>query len=178
MLLHDARRAARLDRTGELILLPKQDRGLWNRAQMDEGRSLVRNALRARPPGAYALEAAIAAVHADAARAEETDWPQIVALYDHLYESHPSPVVALNRAVAVAMASGPEAALPLVESLKESLTDYHLWHATRANLLRQLGRMEEAIAAYREAHSLAHNVVERRFLERRIAELLGTCQNS
>ncbi len=171
MLLHDSRSAARINQAGELVLLPKQNRVLWNRAQMDEGRALVQTALRGRPPGAYALEAAIAAVHADAAHAEETDWSQIAALYDRLYASHPSPVVGLNRAVAVAMAQGPAAALPLVDNLETSLTDYHLWHATRADLLRRLGRTEEAIAAYRRAYAMAQNEVERRFLDRRLDEL-------
>ncbi len=171
MLLHDARRAARIDRAGEFILLPDQDRKLWDRAQMDEGRALVRNALRARPPGSYALEAAIAAVHADAGRAEETDWPQIVCLYDHLYDLHPSPIVALNRAVAISMASGPEAALPLVESLEVGLAHYSHWHAARADLLRRLGRKTEAITAYQQAHSLTASEAEKRFFARRLAEL-------
>lgn len=171
MLLHDSRRAARLDKAGEVILLPDQNRALWNREQIDEGRAFVRTALRGRSPGTYALEAAIAAVHADAPRAEDTDWPQIVALYDRLYELHSSPVVALNRAVAIAMADGPVVALPLVDSLEAPLAGYHLWHATRADLLRRLGQTKDAIAAYQKAHSLAHNEADRHFLERRLAEL-------
>ena len=166
MLLTDARRAARVDAAGDLVLLADQDRSLWNRGQIEEGLALIRTALRRAPPGTYALEAAIAAVHAEAARAEETDWPQIAGLYERLYALHPSPVVALNRAVAVSMSSGPAAALPLVDALEEPLETYHLWHATRADLLRRLGRAEEAVAAYGRAHALAQNDVERRFLAR------------
>jgi RNA polymerase sigma-70 factor, ECF subfamily len=170
MLLTDARRAARVDDAGDLVLLADQDRSLWDHAQIEEGLGLIRAALRRAPPGTYALEAAIAAVHAEAARAEETDWPQIAGLYERLYALHPSPVVALNRAVAVSMASGPAAALPLVEALEEPLATYHLWHATRADLLRRLGRGDEAIDAYRRAHALAQNDVERRFLARFIPQ--------
>jgi RNA polymerase sigma-70 factor (ECF subfamily) len=171
MLLHDARRDARTDEAGELVPLAEQDRARWDRAQIDEGRELVANALRVAPPGPYALEAAIAAVHAEAARAEDTDWRQIAALYERLHALHPSPVVALNRAVAVAMADGPAAALPLVDALAEPLGDYHLWHAARADLLRRLGRRDEARAAYEHAHARTHNEAERRFLARRLAEL-------
>jgi RNA polymerase sigma-70 factor, ECF subfamily len=173
MLLHDARREARLDSAGELVLLAEQDRARWDQAEIAEGRALVLSALRAGPPGPYALEAAIAAVHADAARAEATDWAQIAALYQRLFLLHPSPVVALNQAVAVAMAEGPAAGLALVEPLAEALADYHLWHATRADLLRRLGRRSEALAAYQEAHARAQNEAERRFLAGRIAELRG-----
>jgi RNA polymerase sigma-70 factor (ECF subfamily) len=176
LLLVDSRRAARVDGAGELVLLPDQDRARWDRAEIDEGRRLVQAALRRGPPGSYTLEAAIAAVHADAARAEETDWPQIVGLYERLCALHPSPVVALNHAVAVAMADGPAAALPLVDGLAAPLADYHLWHATRADLLRRLGRTAESLAAYRLAHALAQNEAERRFLERRIAALDPTAQ--
>ena len=171
MLLHDARRDARTDGNGELVPLAEQDRARWDRAQIDEGRALVASALSAAPPGPYALEAAIAAVHAGAARAEETDWRQIAGLYDRLHALHPSSVVALNRAVAVAMADGPAAALPLVDALESALADYHLFHATRADLLRRLGRREEAIAAYHRAHALTQNEPERRFLAQRIASL-------
>ena len=171
MLLHDARREARIGPTGELVLLADQDRARWDRAQIDEGRALVAAALRCAPPGAYALEAAIAAVHGGARRAEETDWRQVAGLYDRLLARHPSPVVALNRAVAVAMADGPAAALPLVDALAEPLADYYLWHAARADLLRRLGRTGEAAAAYRRAHALTQNEAERRFLAARLAAL-------
>ena len=171
MLLHDARRPARQDSAGELVPLAEQDRTLWNRAQIDEGRALVQAALRRAPPGTYALEAAIAAVHAEAPRAADTDWRQIALLYERLLVLHPSPVVALNRAVAVSFADGPAAALPLVDVLAGDLDGYHLWHATRADLFRRLGRREEAIAAYHRARELAQNDAERRFLSRRLDEL-------
>jgi len=171
MLLHDSRRGARLDSAGEMVLLADQDRSLWDQKEIEEGRGLLRAALGRGPPGPYALEAAIAAVHADARRVEETDWRQIVGLYDLLEAVHPSPVVALNHAAAVSMAHGPEAALPLVEALAETLADYHLWHATRADLFRRLGRKGDAISSYRRAHALARNAIERRFLEWRLAEL-------
>jgi RNA polymerase sigma-70 factor (ECF subfamily) len=171
MLLSDARRAARVDASGEIVLLADQDRSLWDRAQIEEGRALILSALRRDAPGPYSLEAAIAAVHDDAARAEDTDWRQIVLLYRRLYEVHASPVVALNGAVAVSMAFGPAVALPLVDALAEPLVQYHLWHATRAALLRRLGRREESAAAYRRALELAQNDSERRFLSRRLAEV-------
>lgn len=171
MLLSDARRDARIDAAGELTLLADQDRTRWDRRELDEGCALVEAALRRGSPGPYALEAAIAAVHAEARRAEDTDWRQIAGLYDRLHALHPSPVVALNRAVAVSMADGPAAALPLVDELQDRLADYHLWHATRADLLRRLGRRDEAIASYRDAHARTENEVERRFLERRLSEL-------
>jgi len=171
MLLHDARRDARTDPAGELVPLADQDRTKWDRAQIEDGCALVQAALAAAPPGPYALEAAIAAVHAEAERAEDTDWAQIAALYDRLRALHPSPVVALNRAVAVSMATGPEAALPLVDELSAPLADYHLWHATRADLLRRLGRRDEAAAAYQKALELTQNEAERRFLQRRLKEL-------
>ena len=171
MLLHDARREARADAAGELVLLADQDRTRWDRARIEEGKEILAAALRRSPPGPYALEAAIAAVHADAARAEDTDWRQIAGLYDLLHARHPSPVVALNRAAAVSMADGPAAALPLVDALAGPLSEYHLWHATRADLLRRLERRDEAIAAYRRAHALAGNEAERRFLARRAREL-------
>lgn len=148
-----------------------QDRALWDRAEIDEGRAFLQSSLRRSTPGTYALEAAIAAVHADAADASATDWLQIVILYDRLYALHPTPIVALNQAVAISMADGSAAALPLVEALENSLDGYHLWHATRADLLRRLGRSEEALASYRSAHALAGNDAERRFLARRIGEL-------
>ena len=171
MLLHDARRDSRLDEHGELVPLAEQDRSKWDRPEIAEGCALVESALASAPPGPYALEAAIAAVHAEARRAEETDWRQIALLYDRLHAAHPSPVVALNRAVAVSMASGAQAALPLVDALAEPLAAYHLWHATRADLLRRLGRREEAREAYRRALELAQNDAERRYLQRRLNEL-------
>ena len=172
MLLHDARRTARIDAAGELVPLAEQDRKLWDRAQIDEARALVESALSRAPPGPYALEAAIAAVHADAPSAEGTDWRQIALLYERLLTLHPSPVVALNHAVAVSMADGPAAALPLVEKLGD-LDGYHLWHATRADLLRRLGREDEARAAYARALELTRNEAERRFLQKK----LGDTQN-
>jgi RNA polymerase sigma-70 factor (ECF subfamily) len=173
MLLHDSRRGARVGPTGELILLADQDRTRWNQAQIDEGCALVYSAFQSGPIGTYAIEAAIAALHARAARAEETDWKQICALYGRLLGLHGSPVVALNHAVAKSMAEGPEAALPLVDALESSLKDYHLWHATRADLLRRLGRQGEAADAYRGALELTQNAVERRFLTRRLVALCG-----
>jgi RNA polymerase sigma-70 factor (ECF subfamily) len=170
MLLQDSRRKARVDSRGEMVLLAGQDRSLWDQGEIEEGRELLREALVRAPPGPYALEAAIAAVHADAARAGDTDWKQIAGLYDLLAALHPSPVVALNRAVAVSMAEGPAAALPLVEALAGKLAAYHLWHSTRADLLRRLGRAGEAETSYRRAHALAHNEIERRFLEKRLAD--------
>ena len=168
MLLHDARRDARTDAEGEMVPLAEQDRTRWNRTQIEEGIALVKDALRHAPAGPYALEAAIAAVHAEASRAQDTDWRQIALLYERLHSLHPSPVVGLNRAVAVAMADGPAAALSLVDALADPLAGYHLFHATRADLLHRLGRREEAIAAWQRARELATNDAERRFLTRRI----------
>jgi RNA polymerase sigma-70 factor (ECF subfamily) len=173
MLLHDARRDARVDGTGELVLLADQDRARWDRAQIDEGRTLVFHVLRRGRPGTFALEAAIAAVHADAERADQTDWRQILGLYDQLYAQNSSPVVALNRAVALSMADGPLAALAVVDRLQPVLADYQPWHATRADFLRRLGRRHEAVASYQQAHALTENEVRRRFLRRRLAELGG-----
>jgi RNA polymerase sigma-70 factor (ECF subfamily) len=171
MLLHDARRAARIDAAGELVPLPEQDRSRWDRAEIEEGCALIQRALASAPAGPYALEAAIAAVHAEALRAEDTDWKQIALLYERLHERHPSAVVALNRAVAFSMAEGPAAALPLLDEVKAELASYHLWHATRADLLRRLGRRDEAAAAYRKAIELTQNEAERRYLSRRLVEL-------
>jgi RNA polymerase sigma-70 factor, ECF subfamily len=171
MLLHDSRRSARVNAQGDLILLAEQDRTRWNRAQIDEGCALVKSLFQSGPIGPYAIEAAIAALHASAPRAEDTDWRQISALYGTLFALHRSPVVALNRAAALSMAEGPEAALPLVDALRLSLEDYHLWHATRADLLRRLGRITEAVSAYQRALELAQNEVEKKFLIRRLAEL-------
>jgi RNA polymerase sigma-70 factor (ECF subfamily) len=172
MLLHDARRPARLDAAGDLVILEEQDRGRWDRWQIDEALPLVDEALRG-GPGPFALQAAISALHCRAARAEDTDWPQIVRLYDLLERLQPSPIVSLNRAVAVAMASSPEAALVIVDRLAASsdLDSYHLLHAARADLLRRLGSVAEAAKSYRRALELATNDSERRFLERRLREV-------
>lgn len=173
MLLHDARRAARTSGDGELILLGDQDRALWNRVQIDAGRTLVERALSSGRAGPYALQAAIAAVHADAADSAATDWRQIVSLYDVLLRVEPSPVVELNRAVAVAMCDGAAAGLTLVDALlgRGELAEYHLAHAARADLCRQLGRHAEARAAYARALEHTTQGAERRFLERRLAGL-------
>jgi RNA polymerase sigma-70 factor, ECF subfamily len=172
MLLQDSRREARLDEDGNLVVLEEQDRTRWNKAQIDEALSLVDEALRGEP-GPFALEAAIAAEHCKAARPEDTNWSQIVKLYDLLAHVMPSPIVALNRAVAVAMAESPRQALKLIDELADSgeLDDYHLLHAARADMLRRLGRHEEAAESYRLALDLATNESERRFLERRLREL-------
>jgi RNA polymerase sigma-70 factor (ECF subfamily) len=173
MLLHESRRAARASPEGELILLGDQDRSLWNREQIAEGTALVERALASPPLGPYTLQAAIAAVHAGAPSAETTDWARIVALYDLLAQAQPSPVIELNRAVAVAMRDGPEAGLSRIDALlsRGELADYHLAHSARADLLRRLGRSAEAAASYRAALSLARQEPERRFLEKRLAEL-------
>jgi len=173
MLLHDARRAARTSPTGELILLDEQDRGLWDRDQIDEGRALVERALASRRFGPYTLQAAIAAVHAEAAHAGATDWPQIVGLYDVLLRVEPSPVVALNRAAAIAMRDGAEAGLTLIDALLDNgeLADYPLAHSARADLCRRLGQTADALAAYNRALALTNQSSQRRFLERRITEL-------
>ena len=173
MLLHDSRRAARTSPTGELILLDDQDRSLWNRDQIAEGASLVKRALSSRRIGPYTLQAAIAAVHAEAPNAAATDWAQIVGLYDVLVQADPSPVVELNRAVAVAMRDGPLAGLELIDAIlaRGDLGHYHLAHAARADLCRRLGRTAEARASYERALGLTKQEPERRFLERRLAEL-------
>jgi len=171
MLLHDARRAARVAPDGDLVLLEEQDRARWDRAEIQEGCTLLRAVLERARPGTYALEAAIAAVHAESPSAEATDWAEIAGLYARLLELHPSPVVALNRAVAVAMADGCDAGLALIDQLEPALHGYHLWHAARADLLRRLKRRSEAIISYQRARALAHNASELRFLARRLAEL-------
>jgi len=173
MLLQESRRAARTSPTGELVLLADQDRTQWNRAQIAEGLVLVRRALSSGRGGPYAVQAAIAAVHAEAADADATDWAEIVALYDLLLRIEPSPIVELNRAVAVAMRDGPAAGLALVEAIlaRGELRDYHLAHAAQADLSRRAGRIEAARAAYQHAIALARQEPERRFLERRLAEL-------
>jgi RNA polymerase sigma-70 factor (ECF subfamily) len=170
MLLHDARRDTRTDARGDVVLLEDQDRSRWDRTQIGEALELVPVALRG-GGGPYALEAAIAALHCSAARAADTDWSQIAALYDARYRRAPSPIVALNHAVAVAMSAGPDAGLALVEPLGTELSGYHLWHAARADLLRRLGRTADAARAYRDALAHVGSDPERRFLERRLAEL-------
>ena len=172
MLLHDSRREARLDEDNNLVVLEEQDRILWNRPQIDEALALVEEALRSEP-GPFAIEAAIAAEHCKAARPEDTNWSQIVKLYDLLAEVMPSPIVSLNRAVAVAMARGPQPALDLIDELAASgeLDDYHLLHAARADMLRRLGDNEAAAESYEAALKLAANDNERRFLERRLREM-------
>jgi len=170
MLLHDARREARVDEAGELVLLEDQDRGRWNRAQIAEGVRLAEGVLADGGAQPYAVQAAIAALHAEAPRANETDWPQIAALYEVLERIHPSPVVSLNRAVAVGMAHGPAAGLALLEGLEDALAGYHLLPAARADLFRRLARWDDAAVEYRRALALAPSAPERRFLARRLAE--------
>ena len=173
MLLHDSRRAARTSPSGELVLLNDQDRSLWNREQITEGLELTDRALASRQVGPYIIQAAIAAVHANAADAAATDWTQIVMLYDLLARAEPSPVIELNRAVAVAMRDGPDAGLALIDDIlkRGDLSDYRLAHAARADLCRRLGRTAEARASYQRALNLTEQETERRFLERRLAEL-------
>lgn len=173
MLLHDARRDARLDPAGDIVVLEEQDRSLWNHSQIAEALPLVEEALRA-GPRPYALQAAIAATHCQAVQAAETDWAQVLRLYDLLERVQPSPIVSLNRAVALAMVNGPKEALEIIDSLTASTADldsYHLLHATRADLLRRMGSGEEAAKNYRRALELATNESERRFLQRRIKEI-------
>jgi RNA polymerase sigma-70 factor (ECF subfamily) len=173
MLLQESRRAARTSPTGELILLENQDRSRWNREQIAEGVALVERALLSRRFGPYTLQAAIVAVHSEAPSAAATDWPQIVALYSVLARAEPSPVVELNRAVAVAMRDGPEAGLKLIEAIlgRGELADYHLAHSARADLYRRLGKTAEARSAYEQALALTRQEPERRFLENRLREL-------
>jgi RNA polymerase sigma-70 factor (ECF subfamily) len=172
MLLHDARRQSRLDEAGDLVLLEDQDRRRWNKEQIAEALPLVEDALRA-GPGPFSLQAAIAALHCQAARAEDTDWLQIVQLYDVLERMQPSPVVALNRAAAVAMAYGPRAGLTLIDALTKDLERYYLLHSARAELLRRLGNFRDAATSYKRALALVTNDAERRFLERRLREVGG-----
>jgi RNA polymerase sigma-70 factor (ECF subfamily) len=173
MLLQESRRAARTSASGDLVLLEDQDRSLWNRDYIREGLALIQQAVSSRRFGPYTLQAAIAAVHAEAPGAAATDWTQIVGLYDVLLRAEPSPVVELNRAVAVALRDGPEAGLEVVDAIlaRGDLENYHLAHAARADLCRRLGRTAEARASYERALSLAQQEPERRFLERRLAEL-------
>ncbi len=175
MLLHDARRAARVDDAGEIVTLEQQDRSRWNAGEIDEGRALLETALNHGQPGAYQLQAAIAACHATAAQAADTDWAAIARLYQRLAQLVPSAVVRLNGAVAVAMADGPAAGLALVDALAATgeLAGYHLLPATRADLLRRLGRGTEAAEAYAEAVELARTDSERRYLSRRLTEVTG-----
>lgn len=173
MLLHDSRRAARTSTQGDLILLDEQDRTLWNRRQIAEGSALIKHALGTGRFGCYTLQAAIAAIHSEAPNPGETDWTEITALYDLLLRAYPSPVVELNRAVAVAMRDGPETGLALINAIlaRGDLADYHLAHAARADFCRRLGQTTEAKASYQRALALARQEPERRFLARRLAEL-------
>jgi RNA polymerase sigma-70 factor (ECF subfamily) len=174
MLLHDARRDARLDEAGDVVILDEQDRTRWNHEQIAEALPLVDEAMRGEP-GPFALQAAIAAVHGRAKRKEDTDWPEIVRLYDRLEQMQPSAIVTLNRAVAVAMVEGPAAALAIVDGLAQDgeLDAYHLLHAARADFARRLGAFADAEASYLRALELVGNDSERRFLTRRLRELRG-----
>jgi RNA polymerase sigma-70 factor (ECF subfamily) len=173
MLLQDSRRLARTSPTGDLVLMRDQDRSLWNREQIMEGSALVKRALLSRGVGSYTIQAAIAAVHAEAPDSTATDWSQIIGLYDALVAIEPSPVIELNRAVAVAMRDGSLAGLQLVDAIlaRGELTDYHLAHSARAEMFRQSGKDAEARVAYERAIALARSDPERRFLERRLDEL-------
>ena len=171
MLLHHSRRSARIDAGGELVLLEEQDRARWDHEMIDEGLAILDEAIAHRRPGPYQVQAAIAALHARAPRPEDTDWPQIAALYGRLAQMNPSPVIELNRAVAVAMADGPAHGLALLEPLGGTLEGYHLFHSARADLLRRLGRTDDAARSYARALELATNPVERSYLERRLAEV-------
>jgi RNA polymerase sigma-70 factor, ECF subfamily len=171
MLLHHSRRETRASAEGELVLLEEQDRSRWDHDMIDEGLAVLDRALGAGVPGPYQVQGAIAALHARAPRPEDTDWSQIAGLYAVLYRMQPSPVVELNRIVALAMADGPITALPLLDALEERLNRYHLFHSTKADLLRRLDRLEDAAASYRRALDLATNPYERKFLERRIADV-------
>ncbi len=172
MLLHDSRRAARLDSKGDLAILEEQDRNLWDQRQIAEALPLVDEAMRI-GPGPFALQAAIGAQHCRAARAEDTDWPRILQLYDLLHSVQPSPIVLLNRAVAVAMVDGPRPALTIIDELANhgDLDGYHLLHAARADLLRRMGSAAEAGKSYERAIELVTNHSERRYLERRLREV-------
>jgi RNA polymerase sigma-70 factor (ECF subfamily) len=176
MLLHDARRDARTTPEGDLVTLDEQDRSLWRRDQIEEGTALVEHALRKGRAGPYQLQAAIAALHCEPLEASSTDWPQIAALYLLLQRMHPDPVVRLNRAAALGMAYGPEPGLVLIDTIEAegSLDHYYLLHAARADLLRRANRPLEAAEAYRAALALPQNAVERRYLERRLAEVTAS----
>ena len=175
MLLHDSRRLARTTPAGEIVLLEDQDRTRWDRAQIEEGLALVERALSAPNPGPYTLQAAISSVHASAPRADQTDWTRIVDFYDLLLAVEPSPIVELNRTVAVAMRDGPTAGLALVDAIlgRGELADYHLAHAARGEFCRRLGRNAEASASFQRALALARQEPERRFLQRRLEEVAG-----
>jgi RNA polymerase sigma-70 factor, ECF subfamily len=170
MLLQHSRRHARVDGRGDLVLLEDQNRARWDQEMIDEGLALIDAAVEIRRPGPYQLQAAIAALHARAPRPEDTDWPQIATLYRGLKAMWPTPVIELNRAVAVAMADGPDAGLALMDPLADELNRYHLFHAARADLLRRSGRTKEAMLAYRRALDLVTNPVERKYLMRRVME--------
>jgi RNA polymerase sigma-70 factor, ECF subfamily len=171
MLLQHSRRHARVDEQGDLVLLEDQDRARWDQEMIDDGLALLDAAMAIRRPGPYQVQAAIAALHARAPRPEDTDWPQIATLYRGLTAMWPSPVIELNRAVAVAMADGPDAGLALMEPLADELNRYHLFHAARADLLRRSGRTSEAKLAYQRALDLATNPVERRYLMMRVSQV-------
>lgn len=173
MLLHESRRAARTDKHGDIILLEDQDRGLWNRDCIKEGTALVRHSLASRRFGFYTLQAAISAVHAEAARAEDTDWNQVVSLYSVLLQLEPSPVIELNRAVAIAMRDGPEAGLRIIDTIlgRGELNDYHLCHSARGELLRRAGQPQEAMKALQLALTLAKQEPEKRMLRQKIEQL-------
>jgi RNA polymerase sigma-70 factor (ECF subfamily) len=175
MLLHDSRREARM-RNGQLVTLEEQDRSLWDRNEIAEGLELAGQAFRIDPAGAYQLQAAIAALHAESRTPEETDWEQIAGLYERLFDLNPSPIVALNHAVAVAMSTGPETGLERIDQLGSSgeLESYYLFHAARADLFRRLNRTKEAAAAYRKALALATNSIEQQFLSKRLAMMEKT----
>ncbi len=180
MLLHDSRRCARVDGAGDLIVLEEQDRMLWDGAEIEEGLALLDRAMQMRRPGPYQIQAAISGLHAQAARAEETDWQQIALLYGSLARFTPSPVVELNRAVAVAMSSGPDCGLGLIDEsrLADALAEYPFFHTTRAELQRRAGRHEAAVASYTRALELCQNATERRFMQRRLSESVRTQVNA
>jgi RNA polymerase sigma-70 factor (ECF subfamily) len=180
MLLHDSRRNARTDSEGQLITLEEQDRSLWNKEQIEEGLEILDRAVQLGRPGPYQIQAAISALHAEAERPEKTDWEQIRALYGRLYQMTPSPIIALNQAVAVAMSEGLEAGLKLLAHLgdDEELQGYHHLYAARADLLRRDGRLAEAAAAYQQALGLVQNDVERQYLARRLAEMEAGVERS
>ena len=180
MLLHHSRHTARTDETGQLLTLEEQDRTLWNQESIKHGLSLLDRALRMRQPGPYQIQAAISALHARAKSADETDWPQIAALYAELYKQNPSPVIELNRAVAVAMADGPIYGLAIIDQIGATgeLEEYYLFHAARADLLRRSGWLDEAILSYESALALVENDVERSYLEGRLTEVEGLRQQS